>query len=129
MDETQACGLTIFHDGSCPLCQREIALARRRCDPETTAFVDVSALGAGEIVTGPLTAGDAMRRFHVRTANGNLLSGAAAFLEMWGSTPGMSWLRRLRGAPRLVRALDAIYDHVVLPLRPRLAHLLTRRDA
>lgn len=129
MDETQRCGLTVFHDGSCPLCQREIALARRRSDPDMTTFVDVSALSAEETVTGRLTACDAMRRFHVRTADGELLSGAAAFLEMWGSTRGFSWLRTLRRTPRLVRGLDLIYDHVLLPLRPHLARWVTRRDA
>ncbi len=36
---------------------------------------------------------------HVRRADGTLLSGAAAFAEMWQRMPGFTWLGRLVALP------------------------------
>ncbi len=80
--------LTVYFDGSCPLCAREIAFYRRRCAGDAARWVDVSrespaALGAG------LTRDQALERFHVRRADGTLCSGADAFTELWAEMPGM----------------------------------------
>ena len=77
--------LTIYYDGSCPLCQREIAFYRRNPASHALAWVDVSqpaVLGAG------LDCAQAMARFHVRTADGQLFDGAAAFSQLWRRLPG-----------------------------------------
>ena len=61
--------LTVYYDGSCPLCRREIALYQRQRGAEQLAWHDISA-GAP---TGPgLSCEAAMRRFHVRDAQGRL---------------------------------------------------------
>lgn len=77
--------LTIYYDGSCPLCRREIAFYRRLPGAERLDWMDVSAgapLGEG------LSCDAAMRRFHVREAGGRLLSGGAAFARLWRALPG-----------------------------------------
>lgn len=91
--------LTIYYDGSCPLCRREIAFYRRLPAAAQLDWVDVSAgntpLGAG------LSCEAAMRRFHVRDANGQLLSGGAAFARLWRALPGwrvLGWCVRLPAA-------------------------------
>lgn len=118
---SEAC-LTVYHDGTCPLCRREMALAKRVT--EDVAFVDVSGAGATEVAPG-LTGDAAMQRFHVRLANGETLSGAAAFLEMWSQSPGLYWLRRWNRRPWLVRGLDAVYS-VFLRVRPTISGVLRR---
>ena len=123
-DPSEAC-LTVFHDGTCPLCRREMALARRVT--EGVAFVDVSGAGSGEVSPG-LSGDDAMQRFHVRRANGETLSGAAAFLEMWSQSPRLSWLRGWIGRPWLVRGLDVIYS-LFLRVRPAISGLLRRFES
>ena len=83
--------LTVYFDGSCPLCQREIALYCRNPASQAFAWVDVSqpaALGEG------LNCAQAMARFHVRTADGHLFDGAAAFSQLWRRLPG--WLAQWR---------------------------------
>ena len=72
--------LTVYFDGSCPLCRREIAFYRRLRGAERLQWLDVSA---GAPLGQDLSCEAAMRRFHVRDAQGRLLSGGAAFARLW----------------------------------------------
>jgi predicted DCC family thiol-disulfide oxidoreductase YuxK len=121
--ETSEC-LTVFHDGSCPLCRREIGLARRVT--ESVEFIDVSRAGTNEIVPG-LRGDVAMQRFHVRRADGEILSGAAAFIEMWSHAPRLKWMRQVARHRWLVWLLDKVYG-LFLYLRPAISGLLRRWD-
>ena len=38
---------------------------------------------------------DAMRRFHMRRADGGIVSGGAAFAELWTALPAFSWAGRI----------------------------------
>lgn len=105
-----------------------MSIARRLDTDEKLAFVDVSALPDDTTVERGLTAGNAMKRFHVRTSDGEIVSGAAAFLEMWGATPRLKWVRRFRSSSWLVALLDVVYS-VFLRVRPTISRWLRRRDA
>ena len=70
-------GLTVWHDGACPLCRREIALMRRLDRRRAIAFVDASDAAS----SCPIDRGDLLARLHARE-DGRLLSGAAAFAAM-----------------------------------------------
>ena len=122
----QAACLTVYHDGSCPLCRREIALAQKLTAGEGIAFVDVSGGNAGDVAPG-LSADAAMARFHVRRADGQLVSGAAAFLELWSRSPRLGWLSKLADCPQVVRVLDLVY-RAFLVIRPGLSGLLRRLE-
>ncbi len=58
----QAGVVTVFYDGSCPLCTAEIGIYRQCAGAEAVAFVDVSMTEAATIVTG-LDKATALRRF------------------------------------------------------------------
>lgn len=110
--------LTVFHDGACPLCAREIALARRLDRRGAIEFVDVADPSAA----CPIDRRAALARFHA-IEDGRLLSGAAAFAAMWRAIP---WLRPLGLAARnpiVLRLLDRLYDRF-LTLRPRVQRWL-----
>ena len=114
--------LTIYYDGSCPLCRREIALYRSLRGAERLHWLDVSAgtsLGEG------LSCEAAMRRFHVRDAQGRLLSGGAAFARLWRALPGWRVAGWLFAWPPLSWLLELAY-RAFLPLRPRLQRLVRR---
>ena len=55
-----SCSLTVFHDGSCALCRREIGFVQNMVADRDIAFVDVSNR-SGEAAPG-LTTDAAMRR-------------------------------------------------------------------
>lgn len=115
---------TVYFDGACPLCSREIAHYQRVDGAGALCFVDVSAADAS--TPAGLDGQAALARFHVRAADGRLLSGAAAFVEVWSRLPGWRWAARLARLPGVLMLLDLGY-RAFLPVRPLLARLLPRR--
>ena len=86
--------LTVFFDGGCPLCRREIAFYRRRRGAERVRWVDLKAAGERSLPPG-LTRQAALARMHVQLADGRLVDGAPAFLAMWRALPAFrpaAWL-------------------------------------
>lgn len=118
--------LTVLHDGSCPLCAREIAVYRAADRDGTLAFHDVSSDDAGTEAHG-LSRQAAMARFHVVTAEGRTLSGAAAFIALWRALPGWRWLGRVASLPGVPWLLERAYG-AFLPLRPALQRLVRRLE-
>lgn len=116
--------LTVFYDGSCSLCRREIEFYRRRVDSNRTRWADVSACPPEALPEG-LTRQDAMARFHVQRADGALISGAGAFAELWAHTPGFRWLGCVARLPIIHGVLDRAYG-IFLDWRPILQKLLSR---
>ena len=114
--------LTIYYDGSCPLCRREIAFYRRLQPRERLLWLDVSA---GAPLGEDLSCEVAMRRFHVREAGGRLLSGGVAFARLWRALPGWRVLGWLCARPPMSWGLEWAY-RAFLPLRPRLQGLVRR---
>lgn len=90
--------IQVYFDGGCPVCSREIAFYRARPGAAGFEWVDVSRADAAELGAG-LDREAAMARMHVRRADGILLSGAAAFAEMWRGMPGFRWLGWLLAMP------------------------------
>ncbi|MFN0219113.1 MAG: thiol-disulfide oxidoreductase DCC family protein [Hyphomicrobium sp.] len=132
-DDARACtlaardGLTVYFDGACPLCRREIALAKKLTGEAHVTYSDISSRPADENVTPDLTVADAMARFHVRRADGALASGAAAFLEMWTASPRLRFLKPLSRSRLAVSALDGVYA-LFLKVRPRLSAAVRRYE-
>lgn len=114
--------LTIYFDGSCPLCRREIAMYRDLPASQALQWVDVSA---GQPLGEGLSCEAAMRRFHVREANGRLLSGGAAFARLWRALPGWRVLGWVFAWPPMSWLLALAY-RVFLPVRPALQRLARR---
>ena len=114
--------LTIYYDASCPLCRREIALYRRLRGAERLQWLDVSA---GEPLGPDLSCEEAMRRFHVRDAQGRLFSGGAAFARLWRALPGWRVPGWMLAWPPMSWLLELAY-RCFLPFRPRLQRWVQR---
>lgn len=123
-DRQGTCRAEVFYDGSCPLCRREIAVYRNRLGDEAVDWVDVSKAG-GRVIAPDLDRDTALRRFHVRDTSGTLLSGAAAFVELWRQTPGFRWLARLARLPGMTPLLEIAYRGFLV-LRPAVQRLFAR---
>jgi predicted DCC family thiol-disulfide oxidoreductase YuxK len=120
--------LTILFDGACPLCRREIAVYRdlQPLQPDSTvSFVDISNAAV------PLPAGTTreqlLARFHVQSPDGQLLSGAQAFLALWAALPGWRWLALIGRLPGASWVMERLY-RLFLRWRPALQRLAARWD-
>ncbi len=112
------CGsLTVMFDGACPLCRREVGLYRALEPLQPLEWLDVSA----ETTTfaDPQDRSRFMARFHVRRADGKLLSGAQAFVALWLQLPGWRWLGRAASFPGATALLELLYV-CFLRIRPLL---------
>lgn len=115
--------LTIFFDGSCPLCRREIAHYLRRDRDGRLAALDIAA-DAGPLAPLGVTRTAALEALHVRDAGGRIHTGAAAFLAIWERLPRW-WLaaRTIRAIPGALRLMEIAY-RAVAPRRARIAAAL-----
>jgi predicted DCC family thiol-disulfide oxidoreductase YuxK len=116
--------LTVFYDGACPLCQREISFYRRLSEDGSVRWVDVETAEASHLPEG-LTRDVALARFHVRSGDGELLSGARGFIALWAHIPGFQWLTKVARVPPFPWLLERGYRAFLL-LRPSLQRALRR---
>lgn len=116
-------GSTVYYDGSCALCRAEIGSYRRGDHSRSLCFVDVSE--SGSAVPEGVSRRQLMERFHVRTGDGRLVSGAAAFVEVWDRLPRWRWAARLASSPVALATLEATY-RMFLVVRPVVSRLFGR---
>ena len=116
--------ITVYFDGACPLCRREIGVYRNMTGAEHIVWEDVSAAGRDQIAAD-LTRVTAIRRFHVRRRDGRLVSGALAFSELWRAFPTLSWLGRVTSLPGIRHAAEATYRCFLL-IRPFVQRITPR---
>ena len=120
--------LTVLYDGACPLCRREIGVYRglQPLNPHApVCFADVSDTAL------PLPPGTTreqlLARFHVRSRDGQLLSGAQAFLALWAALPGWRWLALAGRLPGAAWVMERGYQRF-LRWRPVLQRWAGRLD-
>lgn len=105
--------VTVWYDGACPLCIREIALMRRLDRERAIAFVDVAPEGAA----CPIDRNLLLARFHAREGSGPILDGAAAFAAMWRAIPVLRPLGLVAQNDVVLAALERLYG-AFLKVRP-----------
>lgn len=115
----------VYFDGSCPMCRREIAVYQNITPDQPISWVDVSKPDT------PLPQGQSkeqlMARFHTRTAQGELLSGAAAFVHVWAQLPGWRVLAWLAKVPGMLWLMEKAYNGF-LPVRPAIQRFILKFD-
>jgi predicted DCC family thiol-disulfide oxidoreductase YuxK len=84
--------LTVFFDGACPICAREIALMKRLDRRRQLDFCDFSAQEYDVACRGFLTE-DLGTVIHARWADGSVITGVDVFRAMWEAV-GLGFLAR-----------------------------------
>ncbi|WP_166268796.1 thiol-disulfide oxidoreductase DCC family protein [Marinobacter caseinilyticus] len=97
---------TLFYDGQCPLCQREIATLSR-LQQGGLAFADVHQ--QPEPAAGHPDREALLRRLHLRSGDGNWLTGLHANVRAWSHTR-IGWLFRPLLWPVLFPVARIIYE-------------------
>jgi predicted DCC family thiol-disulfide oxidoreductase YuxK len=121
--------LTVLYDGACPLCRREIGLYQGMRSNAPLCFADVS--DTAQSLPPGTTRVQLLARFHVRRPDGQLLSGAEAFLALWATLPGWRWLAVAGRWPGALWVMERCYRGFlkVRPLMQRWAARLDRPGA
>jgi ubiquinone biosynthesis monooxygenase Coq7 len=120
-DDPRCDGLTVMYDGSCPLCRREVSVYQGLEPLQPVHWLDVSA--DTKCFTDAADRSRFMARFHVRRADGELLSGAKAFVALWLQLPGWRWLGWAASLPGATALLELFYVSF-LRIRPRIQRLV-----
>jgi 3-demethoxyubiquinol 3-hydroxylase len=123
---TAAPGLTVWYDGGCPICAREIGFYRRRRGAGVIHWVDLREDGSA--LPPGIDRKTALNRFTVQAADGRVLDGAPAFRAIWARLPAFRWAAVLTRPAFMQRLLDVGYA-AFLRLRPTPPPDLCRFDA
>lgn len=108
MPDTYPTTPTVYFDGECPVCSREIAMYRRQPGADAMNWVDVARCKPSDL-GADLSRDDALARLHLRRVDGSLVSGAQAFTQMWKNLPRWAWLGKLAGTAPGLWMLEAAY--------------------
>lgn len=115
--------VTIWYDGSCPLCVAEISLLQR-LDAKKGRVAFVNLMGDGSC---PLDKGQLLARFHAQENGQPIVSGAAAFGAMWRQVTPFQLLGWATKVPPILWLMDLLYVQF-LRVRPRLQKWMTSRQ-
>ena len=110
--------VTVWYDGACPLCIREISFMRRLDKGRVIDFVDV----APEETVCPVDRNLLLARFHAQERGGPVVSGAAAFAAMWRAIPLLKPIGLIARNAVVLALLERAYL-IFLKIRPRLQRL------
>lgn len=114
---TEKTDLTVWFDGGCPICSREMRWMERQTAGRGVLYRDVRSAQ-----DGPADAKTLLARFHVQDEKGVLISGAAAFAALWRRS---RWLKPLGLAarwPPMLWVMETAYV-AFLRFRPQLQRL------
>ena len=107
---------TVYYDGACPLCLKEIGFYKRKDTKGLINWIDVARCEQSLLGNG-LSRDAALKRFHARTPEGRLHSGAEAFAEIWCTLPGFNWLGRIARTRFMGALMEGLYRGFLL-IRP-----------
>jgi predicted DCC family thiol-disulfide oxidoreductase YuxK len=116
--------LTVWFDGGCPLCRREILLIKKLDRRRAIHFEDVDRADA----VCPLDRAELLSRFHAQELGHPVVSGAAAFVAMWRAIPLLRPFGELARLPPVLWALEFVYRRFLI-IRPRLQKLVQQAGA
>lgn len=100
--------LTVYFDGGCPVCAREIAHYRRIAPDAPITWVDADQNDAALTGAG-LSRASAMEQLHARDADERWHIGVAAFIAIWQRVPRYRWAAGLVSTLRLTAPLQWVY--------------------
>ncbi len=100
--------LTLFYDGACPLCLREVNFLKRRDRHSRILFLDIAAPDFRAEDHG-FTYAALMERIYARLPDGSTITGVEVFRQLYRRV-GFSWLIPLTRLFGVRHVLDFFYE-------------------
>ena len=124
--------LTIFFDGGCPLCKREVDFLQSRNQKGYLSFIDINTSDFYLDLKYGITYKQAMERIHALRSDGSLIKDIKVFQEAY-SLIGLGWVYAPTKLPGFDKLIDYLYMiwaryRLKLTLRPSIEKLCSERD-
>lgn len=100
---------TMFYDGGCPLCSKEVAHYRRIDANDNVNWLDIST-HPESLKQHDIAYTAAMKHLHVLNSKGEMLRGAYAFQALWQALPRYRVLAYLVSFPGFLWMMDKVYN-------------------
>lgn len=100
--------ISVYYDGMCGLCSKEIAYFKRRTPKRPILWHDIAHEPEQLVGTG-LSQADALMFMRVRDKDGVLHSEVDAFIVMWGQFRGWALLAGLLSLPGVHGLANRVY--------------------
>ena len=113
--------LTVYYDGKCGLCRREIEYYKRVAPPNRFLWQDI-ANDPSSLADLGVSQSDALRRLHARDAAGTVYVGATAFIAIWQYLNYWRYLALICKLPLLKALASFVYDRFADYRFSRLTH-------
>ena len=116
--------LTVYYDGKCGLCRREIEYYKRVAPADQFVWLDIASDPAA-LADLDISQADALRRLHARDSFGNIYVGVAAFIAIWHGLNYWRYLAMIINLPLLQQVAAFAYDRFADYRFSRLTHCQT----
>ena len=113
--------LTVYYDGKCGLCRREIEYYKRVAPPGEFLWQDI-ANDPASLADLDVSQADALRRLHARDTAGTVYVGVAAFIAIWQGLNYWKYLALIFKLPLLKAIASVVYDRFADYRFSRLTH-------
>ncbi len=114
--------MTMYYDGACPICSKEVATYRRLDRDNAVRWHDVS-VSDGDLGLDGVSQSDALTILHARLPDGRLVKGVDAFIAVWERLPRFRLFARVARWRPVHWMLEKGYGWYA-PRRKRLTRLL-----
>ena len=123
--------LTIFFDGECPLCKREVDFLQSRNKNNYLKFIDINCSDSKLEINYGITFKQAMERIHALKSDGSLIKDVEVFQEAY-SLIGLGWIYAPTKLPIIDKFIELMYglwakNRLKLTFRPPLEKICSER--
>ena len=123
--------LTIFFDGGCPLCKREVDFLQSKNQKGSLSFIDINTSDFSSDLKFGITYKQAMDRIHAMKSDGSVIKDIKVFQEAY-SLIGLGWIYAPTKLPILDKFIEFIYGlwakyRLKITLRPSIEKLCAEK--
>ena len=123
--------LTIFFDGGCPLCKREVDFLHSKNQKGSLRLIDINTSDFSSDLKYGITYKQAMDRIHAVKSDGSVIKDIKVFQEAY-SLIGLGWIYAPTKLPILDKFIEFIYGlwakyRLKITFRPSIERLCAER--